>query len=515
MISSDSQEKQDKPRNAIALSIGAQPMSPLFLLFSLLLFFAPALEAQRPQDPQRPFPYQEQRLFFDNPHAEGVRLAGTLTVPHGDGPFPAVVLVSGSGPQDRDEALAGHRPFLVLADYLTQRGIAVLRYDDRGAFQSTGDFIAATTQDLASDAQAAVEYLGTRDEIDPAKIGIVGHSEGGLIAPMVAVQSPAVAFIVLLAGTGIPGEQLMYLQQALILASQGGDATGIAFIRTRTELFFAVLKQGLDADVAEQRLRQIWNDYLDGKIVPPDLSAAETEPILAELATLSVEDKVELTRTTLDPQLKELNRPWWTFFLSYDPATALTQVRVPVLALNGDKDLQVPARENLDAIAAALRQGGNPDFSIVELPNLNHFFQTSTTGAPSEYAVIEETFAPVALDILGDWIVSRTITATAVVESRIDGQPVDFGLAQNHPNPFNGQTLIPFTLAQAGPVELSVYNGLGQKVANLVQGERAAGAYTLHWDGRDASGLPLASGIYYYRLSALGWTQTRQLLLLR
>ena len=487
--------------------------APLF--FALALFFAASLEAQRPQEPVRPYPYLEDRLVFDNPRAEGVRLAGTLTLPEGDGPFPAVVLVSGSGAQDRNEALEGHKPFLVISDYLTRRGIAVLRYDDRGAFQSTGDFAAATTEDLATDALAAVEYLGSRPEIDPAHIGIVGHSEGGLIAPMVAVQSPAVAFIVLLAGPGLTGEEILYMQQALILADFGANEVEIAFTRALNERYYAVLKEEPDNALAEEHLRQIWSDYLAGKIVPEGLSDEDKEPILAELAALTENDKAEATRVGFEPLLRNFLVPWFRFFLTYDPSLTLRQVQVPILAMNGDKDLQVPGRENLAAIEAALRQGGNSDFSIVELPNLNHLFQTSETGSLTEYATIEETFALAALEVLGTWIAAHTTTATAVVEARSDDFPTDFGLVQNYPNPFNGQTLIPFGLVQAGPVELSVYNGLGQKVVTLASGMRTAGTYTLYWDGRDAWGRHLASGMYLYKLKTPKWTQTRQLLLLR
>ena len=490
-------------------------MARIFYLSALLLLGAFPLEAQRPQDPQRPYPYAEEVLFFDNPRAPGVRLAATLTMPRGEGPFAAAVLVSGSGQQDRNEALEGHRPFLVLADYLTRRGLAVLRYDDRGSFQSTGDFINATTEDLATDALAAVEYLAARPEIDPGRVGVIGHSEGGLVAPMVAVQSEAVAFIVLLAGPGMVGEELMYLQQSLLLASLGADEASVAFVQARTERFYAVLKTENDRGLAEAAIRRIWDEYLDGEIVPENIDDADKARVLAELAALSDADKAQITRANLPPLLRELNRPWWPFFLAYDPRPTLSRVRVPVLAINGDKDLQVPAAPNLEGIAAALEEGGNPDFQTVSLPGLNHLFQTAETGAIEEYAQIEETFAPEALELVGDWVAARTAAPTAVFESRQDGLPAAFLLGQNHPNPFNGQTLIPFALAEAGPVELALYNGLGQRVATLASGWRGAGNYSLHWDGRDDAGRALASGLYHYRLRTRDQMQTRQLLMLR
>jgi uncharacterized protein len=490
-------------------------MLRLSLLFTLIFLGVGVLEAQRPQDPERPYPYLEERLFFDNPRAAGVRLAATLTLPEVGGPFPAVVLVSGSGDQDRDYSVAGHKPFLVIADYLTQRGFAVLRYDDRGAFQSTGDFDAATTEDLASDARAAVEYLEHRSEIDPAQIGIVGHSEGGLIAPIVAAQSPAVAFIVLLAGLGVSGEEINHLQQALFLASLGANEASIAYDRIRNERYYAVIKEEPDDRLAAPRLLQVWNDGMDGKFLPEGFSDEELEPILSELATLTDENKAQLTRTAFEPLLKRLLSPWFRFLLTYDPRLILRQVEVPVLAMNGEKDVLVPAQENLAEIEVALIEGDNSDFSIVQLADLNHFFQTAETGARNEYASIEETFAPVALKVLGDWLVDQTSIATAVVEIRDGEVPSDFGLAQNYPNPFNGKTLIPFTLLQAGPVELSLHNGLGQKVVTLASGVRSAGRYTLHWDGQDAHGRSLASGLYFYKLITPQWTQTRQLLLLQ
>jgi fermentation-respiration switch protein FrsA (DUF1100 family) len=332
---------------------------------------------------------------------------------------------------------------------------------------------------------------------------------------MVAVQSSDVAFIVLLAGPGVSGEEINHMQTALIFADLGASEAGIAFNLNRNTLYFDVIKEESDLVLAEERLRQIWHDSLDGQILPEGFSDEEMEPLLAELAALTEDDKAQITRTVFEPQLGLLLAPWFRFFLTYDPRPILNQVRVPVLAMNGDKDLQVPARENLEEIEAALREGGNSDFSIVELPNLNHFFQTSATGSLSEYSTLEETFAPVALKVLGDWLVAHTTTATAVVEARSSELPTDFGLAQNYPNPFNGQTLIPFSLMETGPVELSVYNGLGQKVATLASGMRTAGSYTLYWDGRDAGGRPLASGMYIYRLTTLQWTQTRQLLLLQ
>lgn len=347
---------------------------------------APTLK--RPQEPKKPYPYREEEVVFENPEAK-IQLAGTLTLPNEQGPFPAVVLISGSGQQDRDETVFGHRPFLVLADYLTRQGIAVLRYDDRGFGKSTGDPTHATSADFAMDALAAVRYLQTRREIDSKKIGLIGHSEGGMIAPMVAVQAPdEIAFIVLLAGLGVTGEELLLLQQELILHALGISAEIIARNRALQQQVFAAVREQPDNLEAEKKLRAL---------------------LLGELSRLSEEEQRVLgfSEAMIEAQIKQILSPWFRYFLTYDPRPTLMQVRCPVLALNGEKDLQVPPSQNLPEIVKALEAGGNSDYAVVKLANLNHLFQTSTTGSLSEYAQIEETFAPRALRVVSDWILRQ------------------------------------------------------------------------------------------------------------
>lgn len=468
---------------------------PLHLLLLVATNPVAVAQAQRPQDPLPPYPYDAREIAFDNPRA-GIQLAGTLTLPRSEGPFPAVMLISGSGPQDRNGSLAGHRPFLVLADFLTRRGIAVLRCDDRGGFGSTGDFDTATTQDFAGDVLAGIEFLKTCGDIEPRQIGLIGHSEGGLIAPMVATRSPDVAFIVMMAGPGLVGEEILYAQQALIARTLGASEEDIAAVRAFNEPMYAALKAGEDSADAEERVRAVWADAF---------------------ASLSEEDRQRVV-SAFEEQLPFLLSPWFRFFLTYDPAPALQQVGIPILAINGEKDLQVPPRENLDAIGAVLRASGHPDYSLVEIPGLNHLFQTAGTGSPTEYAQIEETISPVVLELIADWIVSRTLASpsTAVREDHPGLLPQAFTLAQNYPNPFNSATVIRFALSQDGAVALAVYNAAGQKVAVLVQGLREAGEYAITWDGRDEHGNPLASGVYLYRLEA-GESQVRarHLVLLR
>lgn len=337
---------------------------------------AEALKPARPQEPEPPFPYSAEEVRFENPEA-GIRLAGTLTVPPGQGPHPAVLLVSGSGAQDRDETIFGHRPFLVLADYLTRHGIAVLRTDDRGVGDSDGDFGTATMEDFVSDAVAAAAWLTARSEVDPDRVGIVGHSEGAVVAPAAANRSDDVAFVVLLASTGMTGREILELQLVEINRASGAPEE---VTRQRSELQKRLL------DIATQ--------------APDDSAVAErARAALAESG---------LTGEAAEAQVRALLTPWMKFFLTYDPLPALRELEVPVLALNGEKDTQVPPAENLAAVERALREGGNPDATVRELAGLNHLFQTAETGSPTEYTTIEETMSPAAMELIADWVAERT-----------------------------------------------------------------------------------------------------------
>jgi fermentation-respiration switch protein FrsA (DUF1100 family) len=337
----------------------------------------------RPQEPEKPYPYYSEDLTFENKKA-GITLAGTLTLPKKEGIFPAVVLISGSGPQNRDEELLGHKPFLILSDYLTTNGIAVLRYDDRGTALSTGDFKSATSADFATDVESAVDYLKTRKEIDRRKIGLIGHSEGGLIAPIVASHSKDIAFIVLLAGPGIPGKNILLLQQKLI-----GSSSGIS--KKNLQKKEVIYSKAFDMILKTTNLEKLKDDL---------------EIYFKKNAhSIPSSDKTGLTDDDFSKQNAiGLSTPWMQYFLAYDPKSALTKVSIPVLALNGEKDLQVSPKENLSAIKKALIQGGNKNVTIKELPTLNHLFQESKTGSPDEYAVIDQTFSPNALKEILKWI---------------------------------------------------------------------------------------------------------------
>jgi len=330
----------------------------------------------RPQEPEAPYPYEAVDVRFDS-KADGVTLAGTLTLPPGDGLHPAVVLISGSGPQDRDETVFGHRPFLVLADHLTRQGIAVLRYDDRGVAQSTGDISTAVTPDFADDAEGAVRFLLGRPEIDPSRIGLIGHSEGALVAPIVANRSEDVAFVVLLAGTGVNGEELLVMQLIAINRAMGVSEE---ITQQRSGLqreLLGLLAGTADDSVVADRAREV-------------------------LAGAGV------TGQAAEAQLAALRSPWMRYFLTYDPLPELRELDVPVLAVWGEKDTQVPPDGNRPQVDAALAASGNAEVTSVVLPGLNHLFQTAGTGAPTEYAAIEETFSPVALDQISEWITERT-----------------------------------------------------------------------------------------------------------
>ena len=342
---------------------------------------------KRPQEPQKPFPYYSEDIKFDNAEA-GITLAGTLTLPEETGIFPAVVLITGSGPQNRDEEILGHKPFLVISDYLTRNGIAVLRFDDRGTAASGGNFGTATSNDFATDVQAGVEFLKTRKEINKDKIGLIGHSEGGLIAPMVANEDKDIAFLVLLAGTGIPGGDLLLLQQRLIGASSGMTPAQLDENEKMSSKTFEIVRNALSEEDLKRELAGLMIQTfrsMPADQVPEGLTEGDF----------------------VNAQMKQLTSPWMINFIKYDPAPTLEKIKIPVLAVNGSNDLQVPPKENLGAIKAALEKAGNEDFTIQELPGLNHLFQESSTGAISEYETIEQTFSPDALELILKWIQSK------------------------------------------------------------------------------------------------------------
>ena len=339
---------------------------------------APA-QPKRPQHPTPPFGYNVEEVSFDNPAAPGVTLSGTLTVPAGDGPFPAVILITGSGPQDRDQTLYGHKPFAVIADQLTSSGIAVLRYDDRGVAGSTGDFASATSADFATDANAAVSFLLSRSDIRPDAIGLMGHSEGGVVAPLAALENDDIDFLVLLAAPGQDFVEIQLAQRRSMAALQGLPEAAVIATEPLVRAVYKAIKSADSRADAEQAVRALMTD--------------------ATLAAFGagVEQKEML--------VQQLTRDWFRFLLKYDADAVLSAVDIPVLALGGSLDWQVPSTANLEGIRIAL--AGNADATVMELEDLNHMFQTAKTGGIQEYEQIEETFSPMALEVISDWIKDR------------------------------------------------------------------------------------------------------------
>jgi hypothetical protein len=342
----------------------------------------------RPQEPALPYPYHSEDVFFEN-NAAKITLAGTLTLPKKEGHFPAVILISGSGPQNRDEEVMGHKPFLVISDYLTRNGIAVLRFDDRGTALSKGNFSTATSLEFSTDVEAAVKYIQSRKEIDKNKIGLIGHSEGGMIAPLVASRSKEISFIILLAGPGIPGDKLLLMQNELIGKAEGLSDEVLKKSNIINKGAYDIAKKSTNMEVLKTDLNAFFKEALKDSV----LSNKPT--------SMNQNDFIKF-------HVSQIANPWMIYFLNYNPALALAKVKCPVLALNGEKDLQVPAKENLQAIKMALTKGGNKNVTVKELPGLNHLFQECKTGSPGGYATIEQTFAPTALAEISNWVQTQT-----------------------------------------------------------------------------------------------------------
>ena len=348
-----------------------------------------APEMRRMQEPVPPFPYKVENVYFEN-KTDNVKLAGTLTLPESAVTSPALILISGSGPQDRDEFILGHKPFFVLADFLTRNGIAVLRYDDRGTGESTGKYSEATTKDFAADARAALQFMKNHKAIDSRHIGLVGHSEGGLIAPMIASESNDVAFIVMLAGPGLNGEEILYLQSELIARAEGENESDIKKALEASKKIWDIAREDYKYEKLVKKIQKVYMEYIDKM-------------------TKEEKQKAGLTPANITAGIQQVLSPWFRYFLSYDPVPALKKVKCPVLALYGEKDLQVPPRQNIEAVRKALIKGGNKNIVVEEIENLNHLFQYSQTGSPSEYSKIEETFNIKALEIISGWIKTQLL----------------------------------------------------------------------------------------------------------
>ncbi|MEZ6092815.1 MAG: alpha/beta hydrolase [Pirellulaceae bacterium] len=348
--------------------------------FDLTLTIVPLDETDdgnrdRPQTPKPPFAYDSEDILVDcGTH----KLSGTLTFPKANGPFPTIILVSGSGPQDRDETLFNHKPFAVWADHLTNHGYAVFRYDERGVGKSTGKYAEATTRDFANDVEQIVDHLKTIERVDAKRMSIMGHSEGGMVAPMVAEKRTDIAAIVLLAGPSVPGTQILVNQSRAIAEASG---VPVAIVDQQIELLQKVLS--------------------DEGFLPKSDSNSDSESFLEKIMD-QIGEQISGDPTSLLRQ--QINTPWQSFFLKYDPSGPLRKIKIPVLALFGERDLQVTPSLNVDPMREALIAAGNKKFEIKVLPELNHLFQKCKTGSPNEYAQIEETLNISALEAVTDWL---------------------------------------------------------------------------------------------------------------
>ncbi len=331
----------------------------------------------RPQEPKRPLPYSEEEVSYPNPNAPGIELAGTFTKPRKESPSAAVLLITGAGPQDRDETTAGHKPFLVLSDYLTRHDVAVLRVDDRGVGKSTGTFENSTLKDFAGDAEAGIRYLMTRPDVDHKRIGLIGHGEGAIVAGMVAASNPAIGFLVLLNGTAVPGEKVLLAQ-----TTRAEQAAGLPEEQVEADYklgtgIYRMVEQGRSGDQIRQALANAPENFAP---------------------------YIESWRR----QIPRLDSPWLRFFLTYNPGSDLEKVQCPVLALFGGKDMTIDPEQNASAMKSAFSHAHNKRAKIKVFANLNYLLQKAETGWGREYEAIQETMSPEALEAIETWISKET-----------------------------------------------------------------------------------------------------------
>lgn len=341
----------------------------------------PAVAMVRSQEPAKPYPYREEAVSVVS---GDITLPCTLTLPDGPGPHPAAFLISGSGAQDRDESLMGHRPFLVVADHLTRKGFATLRCDDRDYVRPRTDGeMSSLVTEFVGDAKAAVALLRARPDIDPKRVGLIGHSEGGVTAPRVAADDQGIAFVITLAGVGARGRDTLLMQRELLLKGPG------------------ISQETLD------KTREIFSVMFDAMLAAPDDATAKAAAVagIKALPAIPGSENYEASDADIELAASQFASKYYRDLLAWDPAPVLAKVNAPFLALNGSKDVQVEAKQNLGGYRLGLAH--NPDVTIIELEGLNHLFQTAPTGSFTEYATIDETFAPAALNAMTDWLIKR------------------------------------------------------------------------------------------------------------
>lgn len=358
-------------------------------------------EIKRSQTPKPPLPYKSEDVEYDNAD-KSVHFGATLTVPLPDSGvnyfrapvYPTIVLITGSGKQDRDETIFDHKPFAVIADHLSRNGFAVLRVDDREAGKTTGNFNASTTADFAKDVETAITYLKTRKEVDTNYIGLLGHSEGGMIAPMVAAKRNDIKFIVLLAGPGVKTIDLMEQQTIDVMASDGRTKEDLEKYRPLyKELVTYILTEKDSAKIFDgaSAIFKAWQKKVGDTVVKNTTGVTSAQTLSGYL-------------TNYIRSLRSLSSPWFNFFMQFDPVVYLSQVKCPVLALNGSRDIQVSSKANLAGIEQALKAGGNQHYIVKEMPGLNHLFQHCHKCTVAEYEEMDETFSPEVLGIISSWL---------------------------------------------------------------------------------------------------------------
>lgn len=354
-------------------------------------------ELRKPQTPVPPFPYKEKEVTFTNTR-DGIKLSGTLSIPtedNGKG-YPTLILITGSGAQDRDETMFGHKPFAVIADYFTRKGIMVLRYDDRGTGKSTGNFSNATTADFSYDAEAALQFVKTLPEADKNKIGFLGHSEGGIIAPMVAERNHDVNFLILLAAPGIPIVSLMTEQNKAVLRSMGlSEKAAEAYGNLYHPVLSAITERKKDTTGLSDQLLQITAHW----------AGEQENSVLTSLKLKTPENR----EAFLQKMIQETDSKWMKYFLNYNPAPVLEKVPSKILALNGSKDIQVLPESNTNGIKNALSKGKSKSYEVKIMEGLNHLFQTCSLCSVQEYGILDETMAPPVLDTIYQWMKKEKI----------------------------------------------------------------------------------------------------------
>ena len=353
-------------------------------------------ERYRPQTPKAPFDYKSEEVEYSGKD-KLLRYGATITIPKGKGPFPAAVLITGSGAQNRDEEILGHKPFAVLADYLTKKGFVVLRVDDRGIGKSTGRFGLATSADFAIDVNNSVNYLLSRSEVDKKKTGLIGHSEGGMIAPMVAAERKDISFIVLMAGPGVPIIDLMAEQNEAVARSGGVTEDALKEIKPLFKTLVTVIEQSKDSAAA----------FTNTAIALEGWAKDKPKPVLEELNLGTILQRSEYVTA----MVSQLQSPWFKYFIKFDPGKYLEQLNCKVLAVDGDKDVQVVSKQNLPGIQASLKKSKTKIYEVKELPGLNHLFQHCIKCTVAEYGELEETISPAALEIIGNWL-EKNVKAT-------------------------------------------------------------------------------------------------------